>query len=120
MSAAPQFSVIIPTYNRSGTIIRAVESVLRQTCADFEIIVVDDGSTDDTRSKLLSLKDPRLVTLVISNSGGPARPRNAGARMANLDLNWLAARPFDLGPDIRRDERILKVRPPSSADAAWA
>ncbi len=42
-------SVIIPTYNREATLKRAVESVLNQTYTDFELIIVDDGSTDNTR-----------------------------------------------------------------------
>jgi glycosyltransferase involved in cell wall biosynthesis len=49
----PEFSVIIPTYNRSGRVVRAVQSVLDQGLKDIEIIVVDDGSTDDTEGRLV-------------------------------------------------------------------
>jgi len=52
MNPSPLFSVIIPTYNRAGKCIRAVDSVLRQTCQDFDLWVIDDGSTDDTRAVL--------------------------------------------------------------------
>jgi hypothetical protein len=57
----PDVSVIIPTYNRSALLAQAVRSVLAQTYDDFEIVVVDDGSTDDTRSVIESFGDPRIV-----------------------------------------------------------
>ena len=49
---APLFSVIIPTYNRAAKCVRAVESVLQQTCQDFELWVIDDGSVDETQMAL--------------------------------------------------------------------
>jgi len=51
----PSVSVVIPTYNRSKLLLKAIESVLRQTYADYELIVIDDGSTDDTRERLLHI-----------------------------------------------------------------
>ena len=73
-------SVIIPTYNRTGYLLEAIESVLSQTYNDIEIIVVDDGSTDDTREKLKPYQD-KLEYVYIEN-GGPARARNVGMEMA--------------------------------------
>ena len=56
------FSVVIPSYNRSGMTVDAVNSVLAQTFRDFEIIVVDDGSTDDTEAMIYgTLKDLRFT-----------------------------------------------------------
>ena len=69
---APMFSVVIPTYNRGQTILRAVRSVLDQTLADYELIVVDDGSTDDTRATLQSLQQThrsKLKHIAISSRG---------------------------------------------------
>jgi glycosyltransferase involved in cell wall biosynthesis len=81
----PKVSVIIPTHNSSKFINRAIESVLSQTFGDFELIIVDDGSTDDTVSvidKYLQ-RDKRIKLLKLkSNSGGPAKPTNEGMRMA--------------------------------------
>ncbi len=73
-------SVIIPTYNRAGYLIEAIESVLAQTYRDIEIIVVDDGSNDNTREKLKPYED-RIEYIYVEN-GGPAYARNVGMRMA--------------------------------------
>jgi len=56
----PKVSVIIPTFNRALLIMRAIESVLDQTYQDFEVIVVDDGSSDETQKVLRDLKDERI------------------------------------------------------------
>jgi len=79
---APLVSVIIPTYNRESLILRAIDSVLRQTCQDFEIIVVDDKSTDATQQVLSSISDPRLRVLRHSTNCGPPATRNTGINAA--------------------------------------
>ena len=71
------FSVVLCTYNRSSLVGRAVRSVLSQRFEDMELIVVDDGSTDDTRSVLHSIDDPRLKVIRKPNEG-PQRARNTG------------------------------------------
>ncbi|HPV38707.1 MAG TPA: glycosyltransferase, partial [Candidatus Hydrogenedentes bacterium] len=68
----PAVSVIIPTYNRSGYLVQAVESVLNQTFGDLEVVVVDDGSTDDTARVLRSLNDPRVKPIHQANAGRSA------------------------------------------------
>jgi glycosyltransferase involved in cell wall biosynthesis len=73
----PLFSVIIPVHNRAHLIARAVNSVLAQSFADFEVIVVDDGSTDDPRSVVETIADPRIRFLRKENGGGGSA-RNAG------------------------------------------
>lgn len=65
----PFFSVIIPTYNRAHIIKRAIQSVLVQTFTDFEIIVVDDGSTDDTEKRVHEFRDTRIKYLFQPNAG---------------------------------------------------
>ena len=75
------FSVVIPTYNRSRSLRSTVASVLCQTFSSFEILVIDDGSTDDTREvvKLLSDKDPRIKYFYQDNSERGAA-RNLGIK----------------------------------------
>src|SRR3954469_4662071 len=67
---APFFSVIIPVYNRAESLRRAIESVRAQTCQDFEIVVVDDGSQDDPRKVVESFHDPRIRFFSQANGGG--------------------------------------------------
>jgi len=77
----PKTSVIIPTYNRSGVVKEAVSCVLAQTEPDSEIIVVDDGSVDDTRAVIENLSDSR-VSYFYKTNGGPASARNFGISKA--------------------------------------
>lgn len=82
----PKISVIIPTYNRAHCINDAVESVLSQSFQDFEVIVVDDGSTDGTAEVLRTYGD-RLKVIRQSN-GGVSTARNTGIRAARAE--WIA------------------------------
>ena len=70
------FSVIIPTYNRSNSLIEAIKSVLNQTYKNFEIIVCDDGSTINTEEIINKFKKANIKLVKIKRFGGPSRPRN--------------------------------------------
>lgn len=73
------FSVIIPTFNRAQRLKRALESLSQQTFKDFEVLVCDDGSTDDTELVVSAFKAVLNIRYFWSeNWGGPARPRNIG------------------------------------------
>jgi glycosyltransferase involved in cell wall biosynthesis len=75
--AAPFFSVIIPVFNRAEALRAAIESVRAQSCQDFEIVVVDDGSTDDPRATVQSFSDPRIHFFRQDNAGGGAARNRA-------------------------------------------
>lgn len=83
MAYTPLVSVVIPTYNRAGLIGETIESVLAQEFSNLELIVVSDGSTDNTEEVVRSYADPRVRFIKQDNSGGPARPRNTGVACAN-------------------------------------
>jgi len=75
-------SVIIPTYNGSNTILRAVHSVLNQTYSNFELIIVDDCSKDNTFEVIKSIKDERVKVLRHKNNRGGSAARNTGIKKA--------------------------------------
>lgn len=77
-------SVVIPLYNKQSCIRTTIESVLSQTYSDFELIVVDDGSTDDSASVVAKLSDPR-IHLVRKENSGVSSARNAGIRQATSE-----------------------------------
>ena len=77
----PAFSVIIPTYNRAAVLPKAVRSVLAQDFEDLEVIVVDDGSSDETADVIRTLDDDR-VRYVRRENGGLSRARNTGTERA--------------------------------------
>ena len=81
-----RFSVIIPSYNSAAFLPQALDSLLSQTTGDFEIVVVDDGSTDDTQQILdaYAAKDPR-VRCVRQENAGVSAARNNGLAAAKGD-----------------------------------
>jgi len=74
----PFFSVVVPTYNAGIKLKDTIESVLNQTFDDFELLIMDDGSIDDTKTLVESFSDSRIKYEWKPNSGGPATPRNRG------------------------------------------
>ena len=90
---APQVSVVIPAYNRAATIAAAIESVLRQTWGDFELIVVDDGSTDGTLAAAAEVEDPRVRLVANPRNMGAAGARNTG--VAEARGTWVAFQDSD-------------------------
>lgn len=94
--SSPRVSVVIPAYNAAGTLPEALDSVFRQTFTDYEVVVVDDGSTDSTPELLAGYGD-RLRVFYKVNEGKPAAARNLGVNRArgeyvaflDADDRWL-------------------------------
>lgn len=86
MTDAPAISVVMPVHNRAATVARAVQSVLDQQFRDFELIVVDDGSSDDSAKIVSAIDDPRirLVRLATNRGGNAARNAGVAASVASL------------------------------------
>lgn len=83
-----EVSVIIPTYNRAKYVTQAIDSVLAQTYKDYEIIVVDDGSTDNTQEVLYAYIDSLKINYIYQDNAGVSAARNAGISVAKGD--WVA------------------------------
>jgi glycosyltransferase involved in cell wall biosynthesis len=95
----PTLSVVIPAFNREREVSRAIQSCLIQDSADFEVIVVDDGSTDGTYGVTKGIRDPRLRLLRHSSNRGANAARNTGALAANGEWVVLLDSDDELAPD---------------------
>jgi glycosyltransferase involved in cell wall biosynthesis len=78
----PLVSVILPTYNMAEYVVESVESILHQTLQDFELIIINDGSTDDTKTKLGCLLDHPKIVYRVQENQGVAAALSGGIRIA--------------------------------------
>jgi glycosyltransferase involved in cell wall biosynthesis len=86
MAAPPRISAVITAYNLAPYLVATIESVLAQQYPDFEVIVVDDGSTDESAAIAERFVADRRVTVIRQRNAGSAAARNAGARRARGEL----------------------------------
>src|SRR5258708_5999676 len=101
-------SVVIPTYNRRAVLLRAIQSVLEQEVPVFEIIVVDDGSTDETSDIDFAAIDLRIQYIRLRENRGGAVARNTG--IENARGNWIAFLDSDdlwLTDTLRRQKALV-------------
>src|SRR5262245_18204916 len=78
----PSVSIVIPTYNRANLIARSLQSVLDQSYEDFEILVIDDGSTDQTAAVVAGFRDQRIIYTRLARNSGAGGARNVGIKMS--------------------------------------
>jgi glycosyltransferase involved in cell wall biosynthesis len=110
-------SAVIPLYNKVSHVQRAIDSVLAQTCGDWELIVVDDGSTDGSADVVRRNSDGR-IRLVVQENGGVSAARNRGAAEAKCDLVAFLDADDQWQPDFL--ETVLKLRERFPQAAVWA
>lgn len=98
-------SVIMPTYNAELFLKETIASILAQTYQNFELIIIDDGSTDNSKAVIDSFGDPRIKYLYQENHGGPSKARNYGLREATGKYIFI----FDSDDLMRPDKIELSV-----------
>lgn len=107
---APTVSVVVPAYNAAWCVRKAIDSVLAQDFRDFELIVVNDGSTDDTLTVLRGYGD--AIRVVDQRNGGMSNARNAGIRAARGEfLAFLDSDDWWLPGKLGRQVALLRARP---------
>lgn len=138
LGTEPTVSIIIPTFNREKLVCKAIKSVLNQTFSDFELIVVDDASTDQTKDVVGDFNDERIQYLRHAQNAGVCAARNTGLAVAqgryvaflDSDDEWLPEKleqqihQFEMAPQqvgvvytwlqiIDEQEEVCKLRQPS-------
>ena len=98
-------SVILPTYNRAGILQKAIDSVLTQTYQDLELVIVDDGSTDQTADVISGLTDSRIRYVYTELNRGAAAARNYGIAQASPEAAFIA---FEDSDDLWHPDKLEK------------
>jgi len=108
----PTVSVVIPTYNRAHLVGRAIKSVLNQTYQKFEIIIVDDGSTDKTEEIIKTFKDERVRYIRNEKNKGASAARNIGIKVARGE--YIAFQDSDdewLPEKLEKQMKVFEITP---------
>ncbi len=84
--STPTVSIILPTFNRADLLPKTLESVFSQTLSNFELIIINDGSTDNTLDVLQQISDPRIVLIDLPRNFGATYARNTGIAAARAEL----------------------------------
>jgi succinoglycan biosynthesis protein ExoO len=118
LNALEKVSVIMPTYNSLRTVDRAIDSVLAQTHGEWQLIVVDDASTDATIQRIMERRrghEEKIVLIRCQENSGPAAARNRG--LARCDGDWIAVLDADDAWRENRLEALLKKARQAPADS---
>lgn len=109
MNKKPYFSVVMPTFNRANIIRKSIESVLSQTFKNFELIIVDNNSSDNTENIINSFDDERIFLKKINNEGIVAKSRNLGVKIATSEyIAFIDS--DDLWSEDKLEQCILEIK----------
>jgi glycosyltransferase involved in cell wall biosynthesis len=115
----PLISVVVPAYNAEATLLQTINSILYQTFTDFELIVIDDGSTDRTLARAQSVRDPRLRSLTFPNAG-LAVSRNRGIEWSTGEyIAFIDADDMWTPDKLERQLDALRRRPSAALAYSW-
>ena len=120
MASVPTVSVIVPAFNAEAFVGQAIGSILAQTFDDFELVVVDDGSTDRTAEVLSSIGDDRLHVRTLGTNSGLAAARNLGlAASRGKYIAWLDSDDSSSPSRLGRQVRLLEANPTVGVCGTW-
>lgn len=118
--SVPIVSVVTPAFNASATIGDTIRSVLAQTVTDWEMIIVDDGSTDATLQVAASFTDPRIRCIAMDHTGTPAAARNRGIEVARAPrVAFIDADDMWMPTFLERDLAVLEETGATLAHCHW-
>ncbi|AFY58142.1 glycosyl transferase [Rivularia sp. PCC 7116] len=115
----PIISVVVPAYNSQSTILETIDSVLGQTFSDFELIVINDGSTDNTLEILTSVKDTRLKVYSYPNGGLPAARNRGIARASGEFISFIDADDLWTPDKLELQIQALQKNPSAGVAYSW-
>lgn len=115
----PTISVIVPAYNAEKTILKTIESVLKQTFTDFELIIINDGSNDSTLNIVNSINDDRIKVFSYANSG-VCVSRNRGIEQAQGEyISFLDADDLWTTDKLELQLKALQENPQTAIAYSW-
>ena len=115
----PKISVVVPAYNSQSTILETIYSVLQQSFSDFELIVIDDGSTDKTLRLLSTVKDARLKVYSYSNGGLPAARNRGIVRATGEFISFIDADDLWTPDKLELQLQALQKNPQAGVAYSW-
>ncbi|NEQ31907.1 MAG: glycosyltransferase [Leptolyngbya sp. SIO4C5] len=115
----PLVSVIVPVHNGAKTVRASLESVLRQTLTDFELIVIDDGSTDETLAVISELRDERLKLFSYPNAGVAASRNRGVSHSSGAYLSFLDADDLWVADKLAAQLTALQANPQAAIAYSW-